>query len=89
MAEIMVPALGFGARAPPGRDLDDGLCDGPRARDSLRDKFKREFKDTEKNGHEKYLGTFIARTVQKIQSLIWLAVLVVSRLFQKILLGKF
>jgi hypothetical protein len=28
MAEIMVPALGFGARAPPGRDLDDGLCDG-------------------------------------------------------------
>jgi hypothetical protein len=28
MAEIMVLALGFGARAPLGRDLDDGLCDG-------------------------------------------------------------
>ena len=24
----MVLALGFGARAPLGRDLDDGLCDG-------------------------------------------------------------
>ncbi len=37
MAEIMVPALGFGARAPPGRDLDDGLCDGHEQETSLRE----------------------------------------------------
>jgi hypothetical protein len=91
MAEIMVPALGFGARAPPGRDLDDGLCDGhERVLGTVLGlvKFANlehmspnkgthvSFKERDrKTRHEKYLGTLIAKCHEKLTYIIAIPIL--------------